>query len=67
MLDFIVTRCYTKTQIYFFCIRVPKEFAMYISRIFQIAELPFLLIGLFPRVIGFGACGMAANQSVSAD
>ena len=23
---------------------------MYISRIFQIAELPFLLIGLFPRV-----------------
>ena len=40
---------------------------MYTSRIFQIAELPFLLIGLFPRVISFGACGMAANQSVSAD
>ena len=40
---------------------------MYISRIFQIAELPFLLIGLFPRVIGFGACGVAANKSVSAD
>lgn len=40
---------------------------MYISHTFQLAVLSFLLIGLFPRVIGFGACGMAANQSVLAD